>query len=123
MLPWQPGRTFFFPPFPLCYVLLSQKQQRLVHLKFVRSNNLVLNTLFCLLIVMQSNSKKKSQRQANQGVKVFVFVNRLCQDREESKCKKWIDRGSGEEINIMSDISKSNMHESTMPPIAQQTNS
>lgn len=27
------------------------------------------------------------------------------------------------EINIMSDISKSNMHESTMPPLAQQTNS
>lgn len=33
-----------------------------------------------------------------------------------------MDRVSGEKINIMSDISKSNMHESTMPPMAQQTN-
>lgn len=53
----------------------------------------------------------------------FVFVNRLCQDREEREGTKWIDRVSGEEINIMSDISKSNMHESTMPPMAPQTNS
>lgn len=63
-------------------------------------------------------------KQANQGVKAFfVFVNRLCQHREEREAKKWIDRVSGEEINIMSDISKSWMHESTMPPMAQQTNS
>lgn len=54
---------------------------------------------------------------------LFVFVNSLCRDREEREGKKWIDRVSGEEINIMSDISKSNMHESTMPPMAQQTNS
>lgn len=33
------------------------------------------------------------------------------------------ERGSGGEINVMSDIFKSNMHESTMPPMAQQTNS
>lgn len=39
--------------------------------------------------------------------------------------KEWkeTNRVSGEEINVMSDISKSNMHESTMPPMAQQTNS
>lgn len=44
-------------------------------------------------------------------------------EREERQGWQWIDRVSGEEINIMSDISKSNMHESTMPPMAQQTNS
>lgn len=42
---------------------------------------------------------------------------------KKERGKKWRDRVSGEEINIMSDISKSNMHESTMPPMAQQTNS
>lgn len=54
---------------------------------------------------------------------LFVFVSRLCQDRERREGEKRGGRVSGEEINIMSDISKSNMHESTMPPMAQQTNS
>lgn len=54
---------------------------------------------------------------------LFVFVNRHCQDRREREEKKLKDRVSREEINIMSDISKSNMHESTMPSMAQQTNS
>lgn len=55
---------------------------------------------------------------------LFVSVKRVCQDRrKKGKEEKEINRVSGEEINVMSDISKSNMHESAMPPMAQQTNS
>lgn len=54
---------------------------------------------------------------------VVFFVNRQCQRRQDREGGGGIERVSGEEINIMSDISKSNMHESTRPPRAQQTDS
>lgn len=72
----------------------------------------------------EKESDKKCIKQSKPRSKCCLFfVDRLCEEKGERRRREWIDRVSGEEINIMNDISKSNMHESTMPPMAQQTNS